>query len=88
VIWGAGRKGKSLAKILIAKNISFTWICDNPKKIGKLVYNQEMLSFNELESIKNPQSIVTVANKKAQSEIRAYFEEKKSIENIDFFFFC
>ena len=88
VIWGAGSKGKSLAKILIAKNISFTWICNNPKKIGKLVYNQEMLSFNKLESIKNPQSIVTVANKEAQSEIRAYFEEKKGIENIDFFFFC
>ena len=88
VIWGAGRKGKSLAKILIAKNIPFTWICDNPKKIGKLVYNQKIRSFNELESIKYPQSIVTVANQKAQSEIRAYFKEKKGIENIDFFFFC
>ena len=88
VIWGAGKKGKSLAKLLIAKNIPFTWICDNPNKIGKFIYDQKLVSFTYLESIENSQSIVTVANPKAQKEIRAYFRVKKGIENSDFFFFC
>ena len=34
-IWGAGQKGKKVAKLLKQKGINFIWICDNPKKIGK-----------------------------------------------------
>ncbi|MDG1477366.1 MAG: glycosyltransferase [Vicingaceae bacterium] len=88
VVWGAGRKGKSLAKILIEKNIEFQWICDNPKKIGKHIYDKEMLGFNELEKIENAQSIVTVANSTAQEEIKKHFEDLKQKAMKDYFFFC
>jgi len=88
VVWGAGDKGKTLAKILIEKGIKFYWICDNPKKIGKHIYDQEMLPFTELEQIKNSQSIITVANLNAQKEIKSYFNEMKLILNKDYFFFC
>jgi len=88
VVWGAGRKGKSLAKILIEKNIEFQWICDNPKKIGKHIYDKEMLGFNELEKIGNAQSIVTVANSIAQEEIKKHFEDLRQQPMKDYFFFC
>lgn len=88
VIWGAGDKGKTLAKILLSLKIDFYWICDNPKKIGKHIYDQKMLPFTSLETIKNSQSIVTVANKKAQVEIESYFNQRKFIANKDYFFFC
>jgi len=88
VIWGAGDKGKSIAKKLIEKEIEFYWICDNPKKIGKHIYNQEMLSFNSLETITNSQSIITVANREAQKEIRNYFASRGYIPQKDYFFFC
>ena len=88
VIWGAGRKGKALAQILIEKDIDFHWICDNPKKIGKHIYDKEMLAFNTLENIKNTQSIVTVANTKAQEQIKIYFEKLNQKAMKDFFFFC
>jgi glycosyltransferase involved in cell wall biosynthesis len=88
VVWGAGGKGKALAKILIEKNIEFYWICDNPKKIGKHIYNKEMLAISELEKIKNTQSIVTVANTKAQEEIKAYFEKLNQKAMKDYYFFC
>lgn len=87
-IWGAGHKGKTLAKILIKKNIPFYWICDNPKKIGKHIYNQELFNFDYLAELKNPQSIVTVANTKAQEEITRYFETQNMQTMIDYFFFC
>tara|TARA_R110002033_G_scaffold3561_2_gene19689 strand:+ start:22708 stop:23715 length:1008 start_codon:yes stop_codon:yes gene_type:complete len=87
-IWGAGHKGKTLAKILIKKNIPFYWICDNPKKIGKHIYDQELFNFNYLAELKNPQSIVTVANTKAQKEITRYFETQNMQTMIDYFFFC
>lgn len=88
VVWGAGDKGKRIAKILIEKGIEFYWICDNPKKIGKHIYEQEMLPFTELEYIKNSQSIITVANFNAQKEIKNYFNGINLILNKDYFFFC
>jgi len=88
VLWGAGRKGKALAQILIKKEIKFHWICDNPKKIGKHIYDKKMLAVNALENIENPQSIVTVANPIAQEEIKSYFEKLNQITMRDYFFFC
>ncbi|EPR73626.1 glycosyl transferase, group 2 family protein [Winogradskyella psychrotolerans RS-3] len=87
-IWGAGKKGKTLAKILLQQNIPFYWICDNPKKIGKHIYDQELFNFDYLTELKQPQSIVTVANSEAQKEIKSYFETKNMQPMIDYFFFC
>ncbi|WP_225035807.1 glycosyltransferase family 2 protein [Winogradskyella sp. SM1960] len=87
-IWGAGAKGKTLAKLLLKENIPFYWICDNPKKIGKHIYDQELFNFDYLTELHQPQSIVTVANTKAQKEITQYFETKNMQAMIDYFFFC
>ncbi|MBU2927067.1 glycosyltransferase family 2 protein [Winogradskyella psychrotolerans] len=87
-IWGAGLKGKTLAKILLKQNIPFFWICDNPKKIGKHIYDQVLYNFDYLAELKNPQSIVTVANTKAQEEITQYFETQNMQAMTDYFFFC
>jgi glycosyltransferase involved in cell wall biosynthesis len=87
-IWGAGSKGKTVAQLLIKRNIPFYWICDNPRKIGKQIYNQQLLNFEYLKELNNPQSIVTVANGEAQKEIRSYFSEQKMTSMIDYFFFC
>ncbi|MBL4652360.1 MAG: glycosyltransferase family 2 protein, partial [Flavobacteriales bacterium] len=42
VIWGVGKKGKTLARMLIEKNIDFKWITDNPNRIGKDVYGKRI----------------------------------------------
>lgn len=88
VVWGAGTKGKIIAQTLVERNIDFEWICDNPKKIGKDIYGKTMQPFETLSKIKNPQSIITVANKVAQKEIRAYLKnlDLKPVE--DYVFFC
>ncbi len=39
VLWGAGKKGKTLAKKLINKKQSFYWITENIKKINKEIYD-------------------------------------------------
>lgn len=88
VLWGAGYKGKTIAKKLIALDIDFTWLCDNPKKIDKSIYHKKMNHFSMLESLNNPQSIVTVANEEAQQKIRAYLRELKQKEMTDYYFFC
>lgn len=88
VVWGAGHKGKLTAKYLIDQDIDFIWICDNPKKIGKHIYNQELQPFAELKHLKTPQSIITVANKDAQKEILEHLFSWQHIPMVDYFFFC
>ncbi|TJY33948.1 glycosyltransferase family 2 protein [Pontimicrobium aquaticum] len=88
VVWGAGFKGKTIAKALVEKDIPFYWICDNPKKIGKHIYNQQLKAFEFLEQLNNPQSIITVANTEAQKDIRAYLHNQKMTSMNDYFFFC
>ena len=53
VVWGAGNKGKFIAKSLIEKNMPFEWVCDNPKKIGKDIYGKELKAFQALTKIKS-----------------------------------
>ncbi|MGF1560242.1 MAG: glycosyltransferase family 2 protein [Flavobacteriaceae bacterium] len=88
VIWGAGKKGKSIAKGLIDKGIFFEWICDNPNKIGKSIYGIPMKAFKFLDGIENPQSIITVANGHEQASIRTYLANLHLRPMVDYFFFC
>jgi len=87
-VWGAGFKGKTIAKYLVNNEIPFTWICDNPNKLGKNIYGQKMHHFDSLNQLKHPQSIVTVANEDAQKEIKSYFKEHNLHAMDDYFFFC
>lgn len=87
-IWGAGQKGKKVAKLLKQKGINFIWICDNPKKIGKHIYDELMYSFEHLNALEHPQCIVSVANTEAQLEIKTYFKTQQMESMIDYFFFC
>ncbi len=88
VVWGAGWKGKTIAKKLIDNNILFEWICDNPNKIGKDIYGQKLKPVSFLQNVKKSQSIVTVANVKAQEEIKTYFKNLDMLPMLDYFFFC
>ncbi|NKI32157.1 glycosyltransferase [Croceivirga thetidis] len=88
VIWGAGFKGKTIAKKLLDLEIDFTWLCDNPNKIGKKIYNQEMKHFSILSQLQKPQSIITVANEAAQKEIKAHLTNLGQEAMDDYFFFC
>lgn len=88
VIWGAGDKGKTIAKNMIENEIPFDWICDNPKKIGRDIYGKKLKPFNFLNEIKNPQSIITVANAEAQKQIKIYLSKLELHSMTDYFFFC
>jgi len=88
VLWGAGNKGKIIAKKLINKQIDFHWVCDNPKKIGKEIYRKKMRHFENMKAFKNAQSIITVANEEEQKTIRAFFSSLGQSASNNYFFFC
>lgn len=88
VVWGAGFKGKAIAKILITRKIKFIWLCDNPKKIGKKIYTINLQHFSVVNQLTSPQSIITVANATAQIEIKNYLENLNHKAAHDYFMFC
>ncbi len=88
VVWGAGKKGKSVASKLISKGIDFIWVCDNKKKIGKHIYDSEMQSYTVLKSFKHLKIIITVANDDDQKFIHSYLENLNLKASKDYYFFC
>jgi glycosyltransferase involved in cell wall biosynthesis len=69
VLWGAGRNGKDLARLLLASHQTFHWVCDNPNKIGKDVYGIRMEHFEMIRGLENPQIITVVASPEGREEI-------------------
>ncbi|SIQ74388.1 glycosyltransferase family 2 protein [Maribacter ulvicola] len=88
VVWGAGKKGKTIANSLVEKNIPFQWVCDNEKKIGKDIYGVRLNHYSELKDIKNAKTIITVANEDDQTMIKSFFAALGQIPAVDYFFFC
>lgn len=82
VLWGAGRKGKMIAKKLLSLNVGFHWVCDNQNKIGHNIYGKILQEFNTKLSSKKPQVIVAVAQAGAQQIISS------NIESCESFYFC
>ena len=87
VLWGAGKKGKWIAKFLTEKKIHFHWICNNPNKIGHNIYGHILREEKYLDQLINPHYIVAVANVEAQIEIAKQLAIKGKLGS-DFFFFC
>ena len=53
VIWGAGKKGKEIARLLSEQELPFTWVCDNTKKIGKDIYGSVLKHYTTIEQLEN-----------------------------------
>ena len=88
VIWGAGKKGKHLAKSLKEKNVDFYWVSNNEKKNGKEIYDKMIYHFEKIEALEKPQIIIAVATPGGQIEILNYLHRNGFEKNRDYYFFC
>ncbi len=88
VIWGAGNKGKVVAKKLLAQNVSFHWLSIHPQKRGKKIYGQPLCGLDLIDTLKDPVHIITIAEKQAQKEIGVYMSKRLKTPMKDYFLFC
>lgn len=84
ILWGAGKKGKQIAKLLIENQISFQWICNTPNKIGKEI-STKILQDCSLLPFENTQIIIAVANKVEQQNIQMQLDNSMDVK---YFYFC
>lgn len=88
LLWGAGRKGKRLARLLQAAGQTFHWICNTPSKWGKDIYGQLMQPTESRHAHERPQLIIAVAVPEAQLSIRERMAAEGRQPGEDYFFFC
>jgi glycosyltransferase involved in cell wall biosynthesis len=69
ILWGAGKKGKKIARLLIESGTKFIWATNNPKKLNVPIYDQQLVLDEEISDIKDAQLIIAIADRKASEGI-------------------
>jgi len=88
VLWGAGKNGKDLARLLLPYEMDFNWVCDNKRKIGKDIYGIRMQHFESVRNMKAPQIIVAVSAPEGKTQIKALLAQWSKLPMRDYMFFC
>lgn len=88
VIWGSGPKGKLLAKGFQKRGITFEWVAENEKKIGKDIYDVRINHPSAIDYPKNKIVCIAVSNPNDQNEIIAFLEGKGMEKGKGYFLFC
>ncbi len=87
VLWGVGRNGKDMARLLKARKDPFHWVCDNPKKTGKDIYDIRIQHYNQIPFLEDPQIMIVVSSPAEQVKIRKQLLEWNLQPGSDFWFF-
>lgn len=88
VLWGAGQKGKLLARLLQQMNVDFHWICNTPKKWEAPIYGVDLFPPSKWLTLKRPQIIIAVAAVGAQALIVEELLQHRLKSGVDYFLFC
>ncbi len=86
-IWGAGKKGKYMARYFADQQINFWWVCNQSTKWGHQIHGTILQNFEILKNYPNAQVIIAVAKPEDQKEIKAFFSQSQ-LDQIDYYFFC
>jgi hypothetical protein len=87
VIWGAGKNGKDMAKLILERNDSFKWVCDNENKIGKDIYGVILAHFSAVPTFNSPQLLIVVSSPDGKKEIEQQLIEWGKLPVKDYWFF-
>lgn len=88
VIWGAGRNGKDLVKMILTdERENIHWVCDNHQKIGKDIYGIIMEDLEAITNLDHPQILIAVTSPDAKKEIRHQLEIWGKFPVQDYWFF-
>ncbi len=88
-LWGAGKKGKVLAQILIEKEIDFDWLTNNERKVGVAIYGKTLKVIDlSSTSILQQKIILAIAGPDDQKQIEHQLETLGLVHGKSFFFFA
>jgi glycosyltransferase involved in cell wall biosynthesis len=86
VLCGAGKKGKLVAKELLAKGEYFIWVTNNRNKIGRDIYGVVIQSEGGVD-YKNTQTILAISSPDEQVVLQKELDERNLQNNEGYFWF-
>lgn len=87
VVWGCGRNGKDLIKLLQERGEAPQWVCDNTKKIGKDIYGIRLHHFSHIPEWERPQILIVVSSPEGRKEIQQQLQAWNKTPVADYWFF-
>ena len=87
VLWGAGKKGKKIARVLLELGVKFTWVTDNPLKFGVNIYNQIVQPRIKV-NLKSYQQIIAISSPSEQIEVQSILDSLELKNRKNYFWFC
>ena len=85
LLWGAGKKGKLISKLLNEHAIPFRWFTNNKNKIGHFINEVKLEDEAEIRRQTNSQLIIAIAEK----GLNVDFLNRNDIDNpLNPYFFC
>lgn len=88
LLWGAGRNGKDLAKILVSQGVNFQWVCNNQNKIGRDIYGVRLQPTEAIMNIESPQVMLAIASPNERLDVKRQLEKWGMAAGSDYWFFC
>ncbi|MFT6873118.1 MAG: glycosyltransferase involved in cell wall biosynthesis [Roseivirga sp.] len=88
VLWGTGRNGKDMARLLLEKGDTFHWVSDSARKIGVDIYGVITEHFEDIQPLDNPQIMIVVASPDGKEEIRHQLDQWGKTPVNDYWFFA
>ncbi|NNE30217.1 MAG: glycosyltransferase family 2 protein [Saprospiraceae bacterium] len=88
LLWGAGKKGKRIARDLINYEVEFLWCTNNREKAGKQIYGKNLSEIPKSTKWKNHLTLLAIASPQDQLHLRTQFEQLSLKEGTDFYFFA
>lgn len=85
VLWGAGKKGKKLARKLNELHHDFIWVSNNLKKVGHNIYGTIIQDPGLLDRVQEIQILIMISNDDERAELKQLLKYKN---HSDFVFFC
>jgi len=91
LLWGAGKKGKIIARYLVEHNIPYVWLCNNKKKVGHKIYGVTLEQSDEhtlLDADTIVQLVIAVGSPVENRQILVELEERGFQKGKNYFTFC
>ena len=86
VLWGAGKKGKLVAKELLKRKVSFTWITNNEKKMGRDIYGV-LIQSEDGQVFENAQTLISLSSPIEKTEVQVQLNHEELVNNRDYYWF-
>jgi glycosyltransferase involved in cell wall biosynthesis len=87
LLWGAGKKGKLVARLLQQHNETFEWVTNNNKKTGAPIYGIQLKTLKEFDT-KKYQSILVVSGPDDKRRLQQFLNQLGLEQRENYFWLC